>query len=217
MTFIRAGISQVSLAEDPSAGYRRRHGAWAATPRCFRSRTAWVRTISSWKRWRQSQVVRTTRWTSKSRSASVVSRQDSVSRVSITRYGAWTVTLTISGTVIAHFLTNDQCSSSQSVLAMMLMATVFPIDRATSRAHTFTSGALPLPERFQALLVDSLVPEEHVVETEPLPAATHLSNWVSSAGSPGSEALLFRRHDIAPGGKPAVAQPLGTTRPCVQS
>ena len=52
--------------------------------------------------------------------------------------------LTISGTLIAHSRTNANLASSQSGSAMMLIATLSPMDRATSRALLFTCGVVRL-------------------------------------------------------------------------
>ena len=57
--------------------------------------------------------------------------------------------LTISGTLIAQSRTNANRASSQSGSAMMLMATLSPIDRATSRALLFTFGVVRLRKAFR--------------------------------------------------------------------
>ena len=82
--------------------------------------------------------------------------------------------LTISGTLIAHSRTNANRASSQSGSAMMLIATLSPMDRATSSALLFTWGRGALAERRQALLIEGLQAEEHVVQAQPPPAAEHL-------------------------------------------
>ena len=56
--------------------------------------------------------------------------------------------LTISGTLIAHSRTNANRASSQSGSAMMLMATLIPMDRATSSALLLIFGVVRLRNAF---------------------------------------------------------------------
>ncbi len=52
--------------------------------------------------------------------------------------------LTISGTLIAHSRTKAKRASSQSGSAMMLIATLSPMERAISSASLLTFGVLRL-------------------------------------------------------------------------
>ena len=75
--------------------------------------------------------------------------------------------LTISGTLIAHSRTNAKRASSQSGSAMMLMATLSPMDRATSSALLLTCGVVRLRNAFRPSSSRASRPEEHVVQPEP--------------------------------------------------